>query len=262
MTLDRGRRIADDNGCVELGENYVAPSSPAASAHKLVRAGTPKFEAVLPPSLSRLLDGNNDATRDLAWAEFVAQHSRLLLHVTRCLTLEHDGAMDAYVHVLDRLREQDHRRLRAYAADGRSQFSTWFVVVVRRLTFDLHRQRYGRLRDPEDVVGAEELAVRQQLVDLAASAIDVASIPQEETTNAENVLRAQQLREILNIALSNLTPEDRLVLRLKYEDNLSAREIADVMRMPSQYHAVRRINAILGRLRAALESGGVKDSQP
>jgi DNA-directed RNA polymerase specialized sigma24 family protein len=49
--------------------------------------------------------------------------------------------MDGYAYVLEALRSDDYRRLRAYAADGRSKFSTWLVVVARRLCLDLHLRR-------------------------------------------------------------------------------------------------------------------------
>jgi len=44
-----------------------------------------------------------------------------------------DGAMDAYAYVLERLRERDCARLRTYADGGPARFTTWLVVVARRL---------------------------------------------------------------------------------------------------------------------------------
>jgi RNA polymerase sigma factor (sigma-70 family) len=100
----------------------------------------------LPRALSRLLDARTPARADAAWDDFVAIHSRLLLHVVRALTSDRDAAMDAYARVLERLREDDFRRLRAYVPDGRTRFTTWLVAVVRRLCLDWHRERYGRAR--------------------------------------------------------------------------------------------------------------------
>ena len=41
--------------------------------------------------------------------------------------------MDHYAFMLDRLQEDGFHRLRAFAGDGRGQFTTWLVVVARRL---------------------------------------------------------------------------------------------------------------------------------
>src|SRR5258707_5460889 len=101
----------------------------------------------LPQELAQLLNASDSPTRDAAWEAFLTTHSRLLLHTARSLNRDHDAAMDGYAYVLEALRESDYRRLRAYAADGRSKFSTWLVVVTRRICLDFHRRRYGRARD-------------------------------------------------------------------------------------------------------------------
>jgi RNA polymerase sigma factor (sigma-70 family) len=98
----------------------------------------------VPPHLSRLLSGDGD--RAVAWEAFVAEHSRLLLHVARTGTTKYDDAMDAYAYVLERLREDDYRRLREFAQDPRAKLTTWLVVVARRLSIDHYRRRYGRAR--------------------------------------------------------------------------------------------------------------------
>src|SRR5688572_14416739 len=99
----------------------------------------------LPPELERLLDSAaHRGDPDEAWAALVAKYSRLLMTVARDVAPGHDAAMDAYAFVLERLREDDCRRLRGFVADGRSSFTTWLVVVTRRLCVDHYRQRYGR----------------------------------------------------------------------------------------------------------------------
>ena len=50
--------------------------------------------------------------RDEAWSALVAKHSRLLLTVARTVAAEHDGAMEAYAYVLERLDLIARRRLR------------------------------------------------------------------------------------------------------------------------------------------------------
>src|SRR5205823_7088047 len=106
---------------------------------------------------------------DAAWTDFVATYSRLLLHVVRKLTSDPDSAMDAYTRVLERLRDDDFRRLRIYVPDGRTRFTTWLVAVVRRLGLDWHRERFGRER-PDASVDAREARERRRR--LAAFALD------------------------------------------------------------------------------------------
>ena len=77
--------------------------------------------------------------------------------------------MDGYAHVLERLREHDCRRLRGYAPDGRTKFTTWLVVVARRLCLDFHRHRYGRSDDPAPDAAVAR-AARRRLVNLVAGA--------------------------------------------------------------------------------------------
>jgi len=88
---------------------------------------------VNPRELRNLLDAVDAAGREAAWDVFVARHSRLLLHVARKVMPESDVAMDAYAHLLERLRRDDCRALTAYCPDGRSRFTTWLVVVAGRM---------------------------------------------------------------------------------------------------------------------------------
>jgi hypothetical protein len=77
---------------------------------------------------------------------------------------DQDAVMDRYTDVLEQLRRNDCQRLRGYASDRRSKFTTWLVVVARRLCLDQHRQRYGRDRnDPETASTRQADRSAQQL---------------------------------------------------------------------------------------------------
>ena len=89
------------------------------------------------------------AERERAWSEFLEVHSGLMLHVARSLGGGHDDVMDRYTFMLESLERDDYRRLRGFVADGRCTFSTWLIVVSRRLCLDHHRKRYGRLQSKE-----------------------------------------------------------------------------------------------------------------
>jgi RNA polymerase sigma factor (sigma-70 family) len=216
----------------------------------------------LPVELSRLFAPApaDAAARDTAWDGFTAAYSRLLLHTARSITSDHDSAMDAYAYLLEQLRADDFKRLRAYTPVGRGKFTTWLVVVVRRLCLDFRRQRYGRPRtDTTDDAAAR--ATRRRLIDLIAAPQDPDEIPASGKDPATAAL-SSDLGRILESALAGLMPEDRLLLKLRYEDDLPAREIAALLRMASPFHVYRRINALLTQLRGSLRARGVDDSAP
>jgi len=214
-----------------------------------------------PLELARLLTAGDPAAHEAAWTEFVRAHSRLLLHAARVIGRDYDAAMDAYAYVLEQLRADDHRRLRAYAADGRSKFTTWLVVVARRLCLDHHRQRYGRARDPGNPA-TEARAVRRRLADLVAEEIDPVEIQAPNNAAPDAGLEVVELSVALASALGELAPRDRLLLALRFEDDHSAREIARLMGFPTPFHVYRRLRTVLTALRLALGGRGVDGANP
>jgi RNA polymerase sigma factor (sigma-70 family) len=221
-------------------------------------AGTP------PPELSALLSAPDAASRERAWSAFIEKHSKLILHTVRAFARDYDGVMDCYAYVLERLRQDDFRRLRSYVADGRGKLTTWLTVVVRRLTLDHHRERYGRIRG-KTAIGADEEEIRtarRNLVDLVSEQLHPKHLADPTGGNPERDLRCRQLAELLERAVGALDPRDRLLLRLRFDDDLSAREVADVMRFQTPFHVYRRLNKVLESLRHALEQRGVDGPAP
>lgn len=218
----------------------------------------------LPAALSRLLPERNPEARDEAWAEFVRQHSRLLLHVARSLGGDHDAAMDRYAYVLEQLRRDDFRRLRTYSADGRSEFSTWLVVVAQRLCLDHYRERYGRPRAARGEAASheEERAARKRLVDLVSAEMDIGALQDPATPPMDQALQVAQTYQALENALVLLEPRDRLLVKFRFEDDLPMPEVARNLGFPTRYHAYRRLGVVLAQLRRALERRGVRDATP
>lgn len=218
-----------------------------------------------PPSvLVRLLEASDGAARESAWEELAGLYSRLLLHVGRSFGGDHDAAMDRYAWVLEQLRADDFRRLRTYVADGRSEFSTWLVVVAQRLCLDHRRTRYGRLRAADGDAGPheEEWAARRRLVDLIAADVDLSSIGDGRGAGPEDRVRLADLYHALESALALLDSRDRLLVKLRFEDEIPMPEIARNLEFPSRFHAYRRLTQVLAGLRCALERSGVRDPAP
>ena len=210
----------------------------------------------LPSELQHVLGTADPAARDRAWEQLVSAHSRLLLHVARTVCREHDAAMDAYAHILEALRRDDCRRLRAYTPDDRTKFTTWLVVVARRLCLDLERHKYGRTQSPDTERQAERTA-RRRLVDLVGADLD----PDWLTHPSEETDPGTEQREVaaeLAAALAALEPRERLLLRLRFEEDLGARDIAAALGFPTPFHVYRRLNALLRRLRESLRIRGIE----
>ena len=238
--------------------------SPVLFAPRITAAddGYPVTSLSLPRSLEHLLSAQSTGdvnAVDAAWRAFVAEQTRLLLHVARSVSSNHDDAMDAYTFVLEQLRADDFRRLRDFAADPRSKLSTWLVVVARRLCLDLYRRRYGRNRGEESRVGR---TVRRRLRDLVSEDLDVHDLPVVHSGGAELAVRQEELHLVLDDALAMLDPRDRLLLRLRFDDDLAAQEIARLLDFPSPFHVYRRVNALLAQLRRTLEQRGVESHVP
>jgi RNA polymerase sigma factor (sigma-70 family) len=96
--------------------------------------------------IAPLLAGRHDA----AWDAFIARYRRVIFSAIRHYAQDYDDVMEIFARVCEALREDDFRRLRAYASEQvhRARFSTWLVTVVRNLTIDWFRHRDGRRRLP------------------------------------------------------------------------------------------------------------------
>jgi RNA polymerase sigma factor (sigma-70 family) len=207
----------------------------------------------LPQSIETLLLAPARGDVERAWADVLSDFSGLILHVARSTPGDHDAVMDRYLFVLEALRRDDFRRLRQYSVDGRGSFTTWLVAVARRLCIDCHRQRYGRTN--AQAPSAEQLE-RRELADLLtdSEALDTLAFP-GMTPDLE--ICAAETRYALDGALSRLDVSDRLLLRLRYEDELPVLEIAGLMGESSPFPVYRRIEKVLAFLRRELGLAGL-----
>jgi RNA polymerase sigma factor (sigma-70 family) len=167
--------------------------------------------------------------------------------------------MDAYAHVLERLRANEFARLRKFTGGDRDNLSRWLVVVSRRMCLDLHRQRYGRTREhtPE-----RERVARKRLVDELWEKRKPTDLADPGADNPEMALRRGELAQALREALETLAPDEQLLLALRFDNQLSARRIAEILDFPSPFHVYRRLNGLLARVREKLEGRGFTDPDP
>jgi RNA polymerase sigma factor (sigma-70 family) len=210
----------------------------------------------IPESLQLLIDAPDDASRDRAWSAFLSDFSRLLLHVARAMSGEHDVVMDRYLFVLDALKRDNFRRLKSYSKDGRGSFTTWLVAVTRRLCVDEHRHRYGR---PQAKGGESRADQRSNLVNLLSSVDEVDSL-ESPADQPDCELEAAELSSVLEQALDSLDASDRLLVRLRFDDGLAVPEIARMLGEPSPFRVYRRLDRLLSTLRQKLARSGIEGS--
>ena len=219
--------------------------------------------SALPPELRSILEPDDPVARDAAWDEFVARYSRLFLHMARRVMPDRDGAMDAYAYVLEQLRRDEYKALRAYAADTRSRFSTWLAVVARRTCVDFYRQRYGRPRGEGKALHVQTArAARQNLIRLPSWPAELAQIVDSRNESPDRRLHFAELHAALDTARAGLSAEDRLLLQLRFDEGLSASAIASILGMPSPFHVYRRLNFVCDELRRRLTARGIEGSAP
>lgn len=219
------------------------------------------MSAPVPPQLAAVLAASDDVNRSHAWASFLEEYSALLLATTRRTAASHDGAMDRYAFILDQLRDDDFRRLRAFAGNGRGQFTTWLVVVARRLCVDHYRHAHGRLQGAEGSSAAESLEhiARRNLIDLVAGEIDWEGIEDGRTPQPDAEVVREERRAALEKVVGQLDVADRLLLTLRFEDDLPIGEIGPIVGLRTRWQVHRRLTTVLAQLRAGLEAQGISE---
>jgi RNA polymerase sigma factor (sigma-70 family) len=218
--------------------------------------GVPPPES-LPSQLRRLLEAADGPEQERAWIEFLDTYSRLILYVARRAVRDHDIVMDRYAFVIERLREQRCRRLRTFAADGRGKFTTWLIVVVRRLCLDWDRHKHGRV-SPK---GSRDPTTPRRLVELVLDPEVLDRLPDQSPSTDEQLDREQTVHR-LEQAIATLSTGDQLLLSLRYRDSRSAREIASLMSLPTPFHVYRRLNRVHDALRRALTVPSLGERAP
>jgi RNA polymerase sigma factor (sigma-70 family) len=207
-----------------------------------------------PRELLDLFAAGDPPAIEEAWERFLQRYSETILEATWCSAPDYDGRMDRYAYILEQLKRDGFRRLRGYGADPRARFQTWLTVVCHRLCVDYYRARYGRERTKG--------LVSRELVDLVAEELDPDGARDYASRSPEEEVRISELHQALETALSRLDPEERLLLRLRFQDGLSARTVAQVMRLPTVFHFYRRLTPVLSSLRRQLEAQGIEGSEP
>ena len=167
--------------------------------------------------LLRVLFEGKERLSHKAWEVFLDRYSKLFLKIIWQFENDYDEAMEKYVYVCTKLAGNEFALLRKYTPekfDKPPALSTYLTVVVRNLCVEQYRKTRKMREMQRDTIpldGEAEL--------LSAG---------EEFTNG--VLA--EIDEVL--LLEKLTGEERQLFHLRYSENLSAKEIAEVMKLPTR----------------------------
>jgi RNA polymerase sigma factor (sigma-70 family) len=210
--------------------------------------------------VAALLSASDQPSRDNAWAAFLGEYTKLLIHTARRAATDHDEAMEHYTFILDRLREDNCRRLRTFSEDGTGKFTTWLVVVARRLCVDNRRRLHGRPQQTKsDEQETPEQVARRNLADLLAGELDADSMPDERSPAPDQGVLNDEQRQILMEAIGHLEIPDQLLLTLRVVDGFLPEKIARMLNLPTRFHVYRRLKTVLATLRRSLEAKGMTE---
>lgn len=121
------------------------------------------------------------------------------------------------------------------------------LPATRDELYGIHLQLPRRAR--RRMVGEEEL----ENVGVSAGALEDVAV------RGERESRVQEIRHVLRQAIAELTPPDRLVVRLLFEDGFTVAQVATTLNTP-QKPLYRRRDALLAEIRRRLEAAGITAS--
>ena len=102
------------------------------------------------------------------------------------------------------------------------------------------RQRWQLSANARGSVSLDEI--------LSSNSADASLHPEEPGPGPEQTAELDQARALLEAALSRLEPRQRLLLRLRYQQDLTLEEVARLVQLPDLYRANREIQAALAAL--------------
>jgi RNA polymerase sigma-70 factor (ECF subfamily) len=184
-----------------------------------------------------------------AWGELVERFSPTVRSAARSASANEDAAEDLAQSIWAELYGLRARtdgkpagKLGYYS--GRGSLAGWLRAVVAQLAVDEHR-RQSRLVQTEEETDLERLAREATATGGMFGGGTVPVDPEQSVTNQETGLEVQ---EALACSIRELSPEDRLLVKLYYFDNLRLRAAGALLGV-HEATASRRLSRIHGELR-------------
>ncbi|SDH75821.1 RNA polymerase, sigma subunit, SigW [Aneurinibacillus thermoaerophilus] len=159
----------------------------------------------------RIIQRAKNGDRD-AFAELVDLYKDKIYHVSYRMLGNRQEAEDVAQETFLRV----YANLDSY--DPKYKFSTWIYRIASNLSIDVIRKRKKNLSIDAEITGADGVDWHDRLADTSKG-------PEEEVLTDE-------LQEEVQGAIMGLSPKYRVVMLLRYIENLSLQEISEVVQLP------------------------------
>lgn len=184
-----------------------------------------------------------------AWNELVERFSATVRSAARSASSNEDAAEDLAQSIwaeLYGLRTRKDGKTASKLAyySGRGSLAGWLRAVVAQLAVDSYRKQ-ARLVQADEDGDLDRLARETPMTELQTA---VASTGQNPEQVVSNRFAERDMQNALNTAVKELTPEDRLLVKLYYFDNLRLHEAGKVLGV-HEATASRRLTKVHTQLR-------------
>jgi DNA-directed RNA polymerase specialized sigma24 family protein len=231
-----------------------------------------------------LLDLLTGDERQRAWQTFLGRFSNLLLKVIWHCEEDYDEVMEKYLFVCRKLAENDFARLRKFRIHDPESvlFTTWLASVTRNLCVDAHRSRFGRKQLPRAIARLspldrevfrlyywkgytlEELEHSVRNPEFRDSLERISEVLTGRTPEAPPFLLPLQendlppddadadideMRGWLERWMDRLAEKERLIIRLRFWEDMTGPEIARTMNISSEQTVYPLLQKALSHLR-------------
>ena len=184
-----------------------------------------------------------------AWNDLVQRFTTTVRSAARAASANEDAAEELAQSIwaeLYGLRVRGDGRPASKLAyySGRGSLAGWLRAVVAQLSVDTFRKQAKLVQTDEDT-DLDRLARDARVSETQAFALSAVSNPEQSLSHR---FAQTDLQDALNKAVSELTAEDRLLVKLYYFDNLRLREAGAVLGV-HEATASRRLTRIQTDLR-------------
>jgi RNA polymerase sigma-70 factor, ECF subfamily len=183
-----------------------------------------------------------------AWGTFVECYSRAI-HAAIHKTYQRFGVntamdeekSDLFQEVFLHLKKNDCQKLKSFEGKNGCSLATWLRVVVSRLVIDHLRRERPCLISIDDAPYQDGR---------------VSEYHSETEAIAEERIEALEVREFVRREMAALSPRDRFLISLVYEDGLAIEEVSRVVNLTAGA-IYTRISRIKGKLRKSAQEAGI-----
>lgn len=157
-----------------------------------------------------------------AFTLLVERYRRYIYAIAYRIALHEDDALDIAQNVLLRLVE------RIGQFDGRGPFRAWLAAVTAREAVS-YRRRSQRRR--EDLMAPEEMAA---MADGRTADGRTATGGSHAPAAVAEALDGVRRREMVEAAMADLSPQQRAIFALRFQEDMTPKEIAERIGLPAK----------------------------